>query len=161
MARTESEREDLLREATALVERAELQVAEWEEPVVAGFRRDGSASFYFGGEPVYQFNTARELRRGYGRGLLYKAERGRLIAMRRERTAEELALVRSELSPEETARLLAEMQERLTTLRAALAAHKYRLIGQVPPEGDMPARLLAWLSQLPAQPRIAASQNVR
>ena len=47
MARQESNREDLLREATALVERVELHVPAFEEPIVVGFRRDGCASFLF------------------------------------------------------------------------------------------------------------------
>ena len=42
MARRESDREDLLREATALVERAELTIEGFDEPIVVGFRRDGS-----------------------------------------------------------------------------------------------------------------------
>ena len=74
MARRESDREDLLREATALVERAELTIEGFDEPIVVGFRRDGSASFFFGADPVYQFNTAFELRRAFVVGLLYKAE---------------------------------------------------------------------------------------
>src|SRR5258705_63721 len=61
MARQESDREDLLREATALVQRVELVVAGYDEPVVCGFRRGGSVSLVFGGEPVYQFNTANQL----------------------------------------------------------------------------------------------------
>ena len=36
MPHTEHDREDLLREATALVERAELQVNGWDAPVVVG-----------------------------------------------------------------------------------------------------------------------------
>src|SRR5262245_38318908 len=72
MARQESDREDLLREATALVERAELKVAGEPEPVTVGFRRDGSLSVFFGSVAVYQFNTAGELRRAFADGLLYK-----------------------------------------------------------------------------------------
>src|SRR5262245_12366974 len=104
MARQESDREDLLREATALVERAELKVAGESEPMTVGFRRDGSLSVFFGGDAVYQFNTAGELRRAFAGGLLYKAERGRLVELRRERSADEVALVRRELPDEESAR---------------------------------------------------------
>src|SRR6476469_7343231 len=86
MSRQESDREDLLREATALVERIELRLPDQPESVVAGFRRDGSASFFFGQSPVYQFNSGRELRRAYRDGLLYKTDNGRLVEMRRERT---------------------------------------------------------------------------
>ena len=47
MAQRETNREDLLREATALVERAEIRIPGESEPIVVGFRRDGSASFFF------------------------------------------------------------------------------------------------------------------
>jgi len=73
MAREEEPREDLLREATALVERVELQIEGFAETIVAGFRRDGAASFYFGQDFVFQFNTANQLRRGYVEGRLFKA----------------------------------------------------------------------------------------
>ncbi len=70
MARDESSREDLLREATALVERIEL-VPHATDPliaasdlfdkhIVAGFRRDGALSVFFGEDPVYHFNAEGE-----------------------------------------------------------------------------------------------------
>src|SRR3954453_924358 len=108
MARTESDREDLLREATALVERVELQVDGLEQPIVVGFRRDGSASFFFGAEAVYQFNSAGEFRRGYIDGLLYKAERGSVIALERERSETAVNLRRIELSAQQTDAILAK-----------------------------------------------------
>src|SRR5687767_10093010 len=132
MARRESDREDLLREATALVERAEVSIRGHEEPIVAGFRRDGSASFYFGGDPVYQFNTACELRRAYIGGLLYKAERGRLVALRRERSETEVVLHRTEIPDDESAALLDGLQNRLTRLHNALLEGTFELIGQAP-----------------------------
>src|SRR3954447_20411722 len=101
MSRHESDREDLLREATALVERIELTVGGFDLPVVCGFRRDGAASFYFGADPVYQFNAVGQLRRAFVAGRLIKAERGRLVALSRERTENEVALVRHELSAAE------------------------------------------------------------
>ena len=57
MAREEHARENLIAEATALVERVELLLAGLPEPVVAGFRPDGSASLFFADDPVYQFNS--------------------------------------------------------------------------------------------------------
>src|SRR5688500_8421146 len=106
MAQRESNREDLMREATALIERAELVLPGAAEPVVVGFRRDGSASFFFGADPVYQFNAAGELRRAYVGGLLYKAVSRHLVALRRERTETETILLSCELSGEETAHFL-------------------------------------------------------
>ena len=40
MARREQDREDILAEATALVERVELQIAGETDPIVVGFRRN-------------------------------------------------------------------------------------------------------------------------
>ena len=90
MARDQSSREDLLREATALVERIELRIAgpmsvkhDRDDHVVVGFRANGSASFFFGEDPVYQFNSAGQLRRAYCGGLLIKAAHGRLVSLQR------------------------------------------------------------------------------
>jgi hypothetical protein len=160
MARQESDREDLLREATALVERAELQIPSESEPVTAGFRRDGSLSVFFGGDPVYQFNAAGELRRAFAGGLLYKAERGRLVALRRERSEHEVALVRRELSDDETAAFLIASRKRLNQFLAALQTHNFRLAGQVPSEGDVLARVSEWLAALPAELIVAQSPRV-
>src|SRR4051794_4315307 len=120
MARTESDREDLLREATALVERVELQVDGLEQPIVVGFRRDGCASFFFGAEAVYQFNSAGELRRGYIDGLLYKAVGGRLISLKRERTGTAVTLQRLELDADQIAAILESASADLHQLSTAL-----------------------------------------
>jgi len=161
MSRSTSAREDLLREATALVERAELQLPGYDEPIVVGFRRDGSASFFFGSDPVYQFNTAGELRRAFVSDLLYKAEQGQLVALRRERSATEMALVRHELTPAETAALLATLTNHLTRLRSALQTGAHQVLREVPPAAALPQRILTWLEQLPALIPIANTPNVR
>ena len=159
MARQESDREDLLREATALVERAELQLAGESETFVIGFRRDGAGSIFFGSEPVYQFNAAGELRRGYWRGMLIKAERGELVSLLRQRTTEQVQLVRHQLTAIETAEYLHELQARLAKLVNALRMDDFCLIGQVPDIADVLSRILAWLLNLPHPPRIAARPN--
>jgi hypothetical protein len=161
MSRHQSDREDLLREATALIERAELSIPGFGEPIVAGFRRDGSASFYFGADPVYQFNTACELRRAYIGGLLYKAERGKLVALRRERTETEVALVRTNLGEVETATVLVTMEGRLEHLHGALASGSFQLVGQVPANANAPRRIQNWLIALPPQIQLARAANVR
>jgi hypothetical protein len=146
MSEIESDREDLLREATALVQRAELIVEGFPEPVVMGFRAQGAASIFLGGEPVYQFNAAGRLRRAYDRGRLVKAERGRLVSLTRHRTSTEVRLLRHELSGEDAMAFLEEARERLARLGAALANGKYRCVGQVPPGTDTPARMAAPLA---------------
>lgn len=161
MSRQETDREDLLREATALVERAELMVADWSEPLVVGFRRDGSASLFFGADPVYQFNTQSELRRGFVSGLLFKAEQGRLVELRRERSEHEVALVRRELAATEESELLAKMQQRLNELRSLLDEGKFQIVGQVPMDGNVVGQIRKWLAGLPAEIVVARVPNVR
>ena len=150
MSRQESDREDLLREATALVERVELRLTEQPESIVAGFRRDGSASFFFGQSPVYQFNGRRELRRAYVGGLLYKVDSGKLVEMRRERTATAVELRSRSLSPEETSKFLLGAEDCLKRLRDALVARIAEVIGQVPGDKDVASRVATWLQELPA-----------
>ena len=53
MARQESNREDLMQEATGLFRRVEWTVPFAHDPVVAGFKKNGAFSVYFGAEPVY------------------------------------------------------------------------------------------------------------
>ncbi len=160
-SRRESDREDLLREATALVERAEIRIPNEPEPVVVGFRRDGSASFFFGGDPVYQFNSAGQLRRAYISGLLYKAERGQLVSLRRERSTTEVALVSTELKTNDAQALLKEAHDRLIRLQQALKSGAITLIGQVPTGANVVERICDWLSNLPAQIDVAAAPHAR
>jgi hypothetical protein len=161
MARQETDREDLLREATALVERMELLVDGCGEPVVAGFRRDGAASFYFGAEVVCQFNSAGQLRRAYLNGLLYKAELGRLASLRRERGPTEVVLARVDLSAAETAAIVSQLRLRLQTLQAALASGSYRVVGQVPADADIVSRIVEWLAARGQQIEIASRPNAK
>ena len=158
--RIESDREDLLREATALVERAELNAAAFDDPVVVGFRQGGQASVFLGPQIVYQFNAAKELRRAFRDELLYKAEAGRLIALRRERTPTEVALLRFELTAEQTAEFLGEMHDHLGRLRAALDHQDFQLVAQMPEDVDVVARIREWLHSAPNLIALAASARL-
>jgi hypothetical protein len=160
MARQEQDREDLLREATALVERAELHVAGFSQPVVAGYRRDGCGSVYFGPDEAYHFNTGHELRRAFRDGLLYKAERGRLVSLRRQRAEGEVQLLSHALNDLETSQLVDAMRQQLSTFAAALDAGEATVVGCV---GDGPAfltRLRAWLAAVTGG-RIAKQPHAR
>jgi hypothetical protein len=159
MAREESDREDLLREATALVERVELRVPHEPEPIVAGFRRDGAASFFFGADPVFQFNAGGELRRAFVGGKLLKAEQGRLVQLTRVRTPHETQLLREEFDAAESGLLLLVMNRRLTELREALSG-PIDVVGRVPTDVDVVTRVRTELQRLCAAPKIAASPRV-
>jgi hypothetical protein len=160
MAREESDREDLLREAVALIERVELKPPAGEN-IFFGFRRDGSASCYFGPDPAFHFNTRHELRRAYVDGLLYKAEQRKLIALRRERTTGEVQLIRHECDRKETAALLDDLETRLSALAAMLASGELTIVGQVPSEIDVVARVSDWLQSLDRPIAIATSPHAR
>jgi hypothetical protein len=161
MSRRESDREDLLREATALVERAEIRIPGYTDPIVIGFRRDGSASFYFGADPVYQFNSVGELRRAYINGLLYKAERRQMVALHLKRSETDVALVRHELTGEEISALLELLQQHMERLQVALETGTHTLVGQVPDDCDIMTRIIDCLVAFSSSPRIANKPHVR
>jgi hypothetical protein len=156
MARQEQDREDLLREATALVERVEFLLPDLNS-VVVGFRRNGCASVFFEQDPAYHFNGANELRRAYVAERLYKAERRRLVAMTRVRTASEVQLVRHELTHDEAAVFLDSMYECLAQLAERLDSGGYTLVGQFPDDANVALRARQWLANLPARVPIAVS----
>jgi hypothetical protein len=161
MARDETDREDLLREATALVERVELAMAAddaADDHVVIGFRRAGDASFFFGADPVYHFNAAGELRRAYCGGLLYKAERGRLVSLERVRTSLEVRLIRHELNPAAQADFVARMRDRLFQLTAELEWGGFQMVGKAPEDADVLGRIRTWLREHAESP-IAQTPN--
>jgi len=160
MARVPEEREDLLREAKALVVRAEMEVDGFDEPVVVGFRRSGAASFYFGQDVVYQSNTASELRRAYLDGKMYKTEKRQLVRLNPMRTNESLELISHELTPAETTEFLSAARARIRALQSALCENRYRLIGQVPNDQDVPKQIREWLAKLPAEIVLAETPRV-
>lgn len=155
MARQESSREDLLGEATALVERIELVPhASTKQmlksivpltPIVAGFRKSGSLSLFFGEDPVYQFNAQGELRRAYRRGLLYKAVRGRLASLQRKRSDEKTELVSHDLTIAEQTHLVDDMIIHLSDFAKLLNSSEFEVNGQVPADADILGRLRKWL----------------
>ena len=131
-----------MHDATALVDRVELKHPEWKEPVVAGFRRDGQISLYFGAEPVYQFNDHGEFRRGFWRGCLLKADDRRLVRLRRSEHAE---LLRSELNREDYLAWLKEMLARLNSLRNGLLSREAIQTNEVSVSGQTRERVQEWL----------------
>ncbi|MCU0876395.1 MAG: hypothetical protein MUF06_01200 [Pirellulaceae bacterium] len=149
MALHESDREDLLREATALVPRAEYRLSHEPEPVTIGFRRDGALSLFLGPDSVYQFTAAGELRRAFVAGLLYKAEKGKLIELRRERSDAGVHLVRRTLDAPEQHHWLTVAACRCDAVVGALARGEMELVGQVPFDGNVAARVVQWREEHP------------
>jgi hypothetical protein len=163
MALQESDREDLLREATALVERIEFGASDnaAAEPVVAGFRSDGALSIFFGQDPVFQFNAAGKLRRAYAGGLLLKAERGKLVSLRRVRQSNQVQLVSHHLSEDEQLVFVADMHYRLREFLTRLNTGRLTPTGQVPADSDVLGRVKNWLAEheliaIAQSPRVGA-----
>jgi hypothetical protein len=147
MAREASPREDLLREAIALVERIELAAAGIadQENVVAGFRRDGGLSIYFGSDPAYHFNSLGELRRAFCGGLVIKAEQRRLVALDRRRQAGEVQLVSHPLADTEQTAFVAALTRQLNDFAQQCDANEWITIGRVPEDVDVLYRVHDWL----------------
>lgn len=161
MARNESDREDLLREATALVERGEFRIDGENEPIVAGFRRDGSFSLFFGSEQVVQFNSAGQLRRGYFDGRLLKADKGRLVWLTRERTAEAVYLHSELLTEPERGVILHRAAGLVDCLSSHLTEGTFTLIGQVPTAGNIVERVITWSAGLQRPVIVAPAPHAR
>ena len=161
MARLEHDREDLLAEATALVERMELRVPHETEPVVLGLRRDGCLSIYFAADPALHFNASHQLRRAYCGGELLKAERGQLVGLHRQRTATEVQLVRHERDADAQVQLLASWQSRVELLQAALNRGEVQVMRHVPAELPALDRARQWLSFIPSPWQVAATPHAR
>lgn len=160
MARHEQDREDLMREATALVERVELVSPEHGEPIVLGVRRDGCLSIYLSAEKAVHFNTQAELRRAFVHGQLWKAEQHRLVTLTRHRTDNQVQLLRRDLSDAAQRDFLKAVFTELAKLRQDLADDLVTVQRAVP--ADLPARerIHDWLDSV-ATLRIAASPHAR
>lgn len=129
MARIEEDREDLYGEATAYPQRGEFALSADEHDVLfVGLKPGMKAAFYFGADPVYQFDGQGKLRRVYRHGALYRSQGTTLAQLLRERTAEQTTLVRHDLTPAELQTVLAEMHTRLQDIQQRLTDHKLPLL---------------------------------
>jgi hypothetical protein len=159
MALNEQDREDLMREASGLSPRAEITSPAFPDNVIFGFKRQGGLSIYFGAHTVYQFNSAGELRRAYIDGSLLKAEGGRLIVMRRERTGHEVTLWATELTEAQTTEILGALDHRLAHLRKAMEKGESHVVAEVPHGADAVERFNESLSAIASPPTVAQRAN--
>ena len=161
MARHAQDREDLLREATALVPRVMLRVSMRGAPceVFAGFRA-GAVSLYFDADPVYHFNSEGELRRAFVGDHVIKAAAGRLHVWQVERTTDEVAMQSRVLAPAAEQELGAAVLSRLAELREALIRQEFELVGQIPADSQVVNQLQTWLAEW-REFKIAAVANVK
>lgn len=152
MALESHDRENLLRDATAYVSRVQLSFLSSRafDEVFVGFHATGAVSFYFDQDPVYHFNKSGMLRRAYVEDQLFKAERGQLIALSRQRDEREAALVRHPLSSDEQAFFCQTVATQLAEFQDGLNSREYQIDGIVAesPEQDIVARVTSYLQQL-------------
>lgn len=156
MALHEQDREDIMREATALVRRVELSLRDEAETCVIGFRRDGAASIFFGADPVYQFNAAGELRRAFVDGKLVKAEHGKLVRLDRRRTDSEVQLLRQVLADSELDEFVRTARYSLARMSQHVANGSAAVVRQVPEDAAILDEVRSWLDNLPIELVIAA-----
>ena len=121
MARNESDREDLMREAVSLTRRIECTTSSGREPMVIGFNSQGWLFVYVGQDLMYRFDELGRLRRSFADGVLYRTEGTTLAMLTRQRTRSEekigavstTTLVRRDLSLEELERFRLRMRNEL------------------------------------------------
>jgi len=158
MARSESDREDLLRDASALTERTEWKITGEAETVVVGFRRTGDFSAYFGSDPVYQFDAEGRLRRAFVGGLLYRSQGSTLAELKKVRSADTTELRRIDLAPLALSQFLSEARHRLEAFYEALDQDRITVIGQIPADAELRPRVCHYLIKLLEGPlRLAAA----
>lgn len=155
MSRQETDREDLMREATALVQRAEFAVPQEPNTVIAGYRRDGSLSIYFGADPCFHLDPQRRLRRAFIDGDLYRTQGHTLARLVRTRNGQTVVLRRHDLSPAELATLLNVVRDRLQAFDRSLSGD-CRCLQTVPPQTDLRPRLVESLGAVTSIPLVLA-----
>lgn len=159
MAKEQSDREDIMREATALTRRVSLEVSGFPEIIIIGFRRNGAMSLFIDQDPVYQFNTIGEFRRGYLDGKLLKAEGGRLASLDRQHRDDQVVLLRHDLSAAESSDFLEQLDCHLDKLQTSLSDGSFKVIECVPSGEDVVCEVLSALELLSSPVVIADQPN--
>ena len=123
MAKRTQDREDLLRDGTAMPVRGKLLIDGVE--VVIGFRRNGQLSLYWDQDPVFQFDTDSRLRRVFIDSNRLKSDNGRLVRLTKtdehsNQPAGRLRLVTEPITAAAEARILQSLSHCLQQIDAAL-----------------------------------------
>ncbi len=179
MAIEESDREDLLREATRFSKRVLLALFDGESArmtvlptplahderqeiamvqvhVFIGCRSNGAISVYWEAQPVFQFNEQGQLRRAYFSGNKYAAREGKLYRLDRERRGDQVQNLWSDITDEELRKLQQAWRSVLSSLLEVRDKLDCCIVGQVPPDDDL-SWLRTWLGV--AHPELTFSAN--
>ncbi|MBM83774.1 MAG: hypothetical protein CMJ78_24725 [Planctomycetaceae bacterium] len=152
MSRHESDREDIMAEATALVRRVEFQLNYEPPPIVAGFKRSGHLSIYFDQDPVYHFDENGLLRRAYVGGHLYRTQGETLACLDRDRSASATHLMREDLETAALEKFRIEMLDRLKSIVEAFGGDRLQVLRQLPADDDFVRELVSRIQQLSSSP---------
>jgi hypothetical protein len=146
MARHSQDREDLLRDAKALVPRIMLRTTILDKTcdVFAGFRSD-SLSMYFDSDPAYHFNSRGELRRAFVNDQIIKAVKGKLFIWEPVRKPDEVTMRSQLMTVEEMVDFSENWKRRFNALNKALDERTFDLVGQFPEDVDAMRKLQSWL----------------
>ena len=148
--RNESDREDIMREATALKRRMSLRVAGMPEPIVAGFRTNDYFSVFFDQDPVYQYDNQGQLRRAYLGGLLYRTQGNTLAQLKRVRTETQTVLQREDLNSDQLAVFLTTMSEFISRLLTAFENGTVTVLETIPDDPAIADQVTTALRQVTA-----------
>ena len=148
MDRSLDKAEDLLADATALVERGKVALPTITAPFVFGFRQNGALSLFFESEVAYHFNRYNQLRRVFLYGKRYKAEQGKLMYVTRMPQMRRVRLESIALEPKPMEEVLSGLNQRLKSVDNLLNAGQFRLVEQVSERGDIVSRLQNCIPEL-------------
>ena len=150
MARNEDDKEDLMREASALIERIEIsmEINAAGMIVTAGYRRDASLSLYFNQDAFYQFTETGLLRRAWKDGLLYRSQGDTLAALFRNRSSGQVIMERTDLNPVQLAEFRAEMTRNIEELTQNLQSNSVIVRRVAGPDGDLLTKIELSLAEI-------------
>ena len=148
MDRSLDKAEDLLADATALVERVKVALPAITAPFVFGFRQNGALSLFFESEVAYHFNRHNQLRRVFLYGKRYKAGQGKLMHVTRIPLMRRVRLESAALEPGLVEEVLSGLNQRLKSVADLLNAGQFRIVEQVPDHGDIVSRLQNCIPEL-------------
>jgi hypothetical protein len=183
MARIEADKDDLMREAVALVRRVEFLDSEaagatatetavattnaaitavtkamtTAAKIVIGFRASGWMSIYFGSDPMYQFDENGRLRRAFVGGHPFRTQGQTLARLTRHRTNSETTLLRHDLDDAELSAFRTEMLVRVTRLRDDLIAGRLAESKRIPKDDEsLAGDVLRFLTMVIQSPGLLA-----
>ncbi|MEZ6086717.1 MAG: hypothetical protein R3C05_01525 [Pirellulaceae bacterium] len=160
MALEPEDREDLLGEATGLPMRGELQI-ESCPPIVVGFRSDDAASWYFGADPVFQFDPTHRLRRVFNEGIRYAVAAGGIVRLSRPAVGGRVRFEKELLDDAETDQLLQLWETKIAPVHAAIQSRSYRWTGASVEVDAIETKVIQWLERLPTPIPIARTSRLR